>query len=485
MYFSNYIYKEMKKIILFITAIVGFLSCSEKSSNDTVNLTVEPSSLTFSSDGGTANLTITSNTDWSITTSSEEIKAVPSSGSGNKIVQVNVPQRKIIEQRNDKLVIKSSDGSVIHNIDIIQEGYITSGEELRVSNQGNYMAFSGKAQSLDSLKIISSAPWELRGPEWIEAYNGSRWVSLSSSRAMITGNATLLGSNEGTTIVYIRTANNNQSAEDQVGELILSQQYSGNLKYNINIIQLGVYRVAPNLMSLLSDGMATNWKFGNEVESFYWTVTTKAHSAVDPTEDKNSEWVPTSSDEHLVSWWTGLEENTTYNINICTQSRQRHWYYDSYYFKTGSSKNQALAFIENVYNDGTMWRWQVRPNERCKLFAIIGWDDPDLFYVPDVYLSWLIQSMGFPLSRLQEGNTYNSYSWKNNNPIQLVSWGVGKEMESTGTHISSVITRYRTIDHSSVRSQYKDGSSTVVGSTTVDNESIKKSMHIFTIDYHN
>lgn len=467
----------MRSFFFFFIMLSVFSSCSESSSSDSVFLTVEPSSLTFSSDGGTANLTISSNSGWSITTSSEDIKVTPFSGSGNKTVQVNVPQRKIIEQRNDKLVIKSSDGSVIHNIEVIQEGFLTSGEELRVTNQGSYMAIGGKAQSLDSLRIISSAPWELRGPEWIEAYNGSRWIALSPSRAVISGNATLAGTNDDIKTLYIRTAYNNQSTDNMVGRLILSQQYSGKLKNEIQISQLGRYHVAPNRFVALADGMATNWKCGYDVESFYWTVTTKELTKVDPTKDNNSEWIAMTSEEGWTSWWTGLEEKTKYNINICIQSPDKHWFYDSYSFQTGSSENQAVAFIENVFHDGEMWRWQIRPNERCKLYALVAFSNPDLFYVPDAYLAWLIAVGGFRTYRLQDGNIYDSYSWKNSDPIQLVTWGVG----SSGTNMADVISRYRTIDYSNARSQCKDAISTRVGATRIDSELLKKSLHYFII----
>lgn len=465
--------KRLSNYIILLLICLITVACSESSSSESTVLNVEPSSLTFSSEGGTASLSISSNTDWSITASNTDIQVLPASGSGNKTVQVTVPKRQTIRQIESKLIIKSNDGAVIRNVSIIQEGYLVSGGELRVSNHGKSMALSGKAQALDSLVIYSNAPWELRGPEWIEVYNGKRWLALSPSQAVISGNSTSTDANPGgNTILYIRTAqvNNNESSREAV--LTLSQPYSGDMKWEIQLMQLGKHRVAPNLFVSLADGAAMNWTCGNDVNNFFWTISTESLTESDISLSKISQW---SSVEDLsyISYWWGLNENTHYYIYTAVQDAQALWYLDSYSFTTGSSKNQAIAAIENVSNDSKGWSWQVRPNELCKLYTIIAWTNPELFDAPDVFLAWIIRSNGFMVYRLEEGEDYHNYTWGINDPIQIVTWGIGSNV----TNMSGIISRYRSIDYNNSRANDDVSTYPKVKSVKVDWESLKGSVY--------
>lgn len=467
----------MKLYNLFITLslIILLSACSESDSTETTTLNVEPGSLTFSYEGGTASLTVTSNTDWSISASNEDIKLTPSSGSGNKTVQVTVPRRELTEQIESKLVIKSSDGAVIRNVSIIQEGLLISGGLLRFGNHSGSLSIDGKAQAVDSIVIVSNAPWELRGPEWIEVYNKDRWTALSTSRAMVSGNATVTDKDvSGSTKLYIRTAQKNDSETNRQDVLTLSQPYSGDMKCDLIVVQLGKHMVYPCRLLYLADGVATDWKYGADVKAFHWLVTKNTLNNSDLTQDKVvSSWPSVSVEPGIFSAWSGLDENSQYNIYTWVQDGQSyHW--SSTVFSTESSKNQAIAAIKNVNHDGNKWKWQIFPNEYCKLYTVWATDNQyGLFDAPDVYLAWLLHYyFGYSLLQPNPNSAYDEYSWAINTPIQIISWGIGQD----GTKMASVISRYRTIDHSNARWSNNDISPFNAISAKIDMELLRKSL---------
>lgn len=466
----------MKKILfglLSFICMIGFVSCSESSPTETTTLTVDPLTLTFTTDGGTADLTINSNAKWSITASNEDIQVSPSSGSGNQVVKVTVPQRKLIEQIESKLVVKTSDGAVIRNVSIIQEGLLVSGGLLRFGNHNGAMTIDGKAQSVDSLVIISNAPWELRGPEWIEVYQDGKWIALSTARAMIMGNETVNESNvQGGETLYIRATQDNNSVDYKEDVLTLSQPYSGDLKCELIVIQLGKYGVFPNSLLYLATGMATDWKVGTGVKKFYWQVTKNTLTTEDMAPVFSS-WPTVNIEDVNVSYWWGLEENTLYNVYTWVQDGDSY-FWNSYYFTTGSTTNQAIADIKNVYQDGNIWRWEIWPNEYCKLFSLWASDDQNLFNEPDVYVAWIVEYVvKAQLIRLPEGE-HGNYWWEKNAPIQIISWGTGQD----GTKMADIISRYYTNDGpANARKCESDIPSVKANSKKIDIESIKKSFY--------
>lgn len=469
-------YLRLSFVLSLLTLLVA---CNESSSSESTVLNVEPSSLTFSSEGGTASLSISSNTDWSITASNTDTQVVPSSGSGNKTVQVIVPKRQLVEQIESKLVIKSSDGAVIRNVSIIQEGLLISGGLLRFGNHSGSMAMDGKAHAVDSITIVSNAPWELRGEEWIEVYKDGRWVALSKSRAVISGNATATDSNDSDYLkLYIRTAEANNYDGWRQATLTLSQPYSGDMKCDLIVLQLGRLEVYPCNLVYLATGVATDWKYGADVKSFYWNVTKENLTDAELTSDKVTEWPSAKADPNMVSYWCGLEESTKYNIYVCVHDGQsKHW--NSAVITTESSKNQAIAGIKNVYHDGSSWRWEIHPNKYCKLFYLWASTNQQLFYEPDVYIAWIVSQdiarrpSEFRVQIVNDEVEFGSYWWEINAPIQIVSWGTGHD----GTKMASVISRYCTDDYNGTREKNNIDYNLKARSVKVDWKSLKGSFY--------
>ena len=438
--------------ILSYFAALFIISCSESSTSETY-LNVEPSTMNFTADGGSANFTITSNTSWTISMVNSNVQVSPTSGSGDQIVQVRVPESKDIQQKETKLMIKTNDGTVVRNLSVIQEGYLLTGGTLDVTNHSNMLVLNGTAKDVDSLIILSNAPWELRGPEWIEAYNGSRWVTLSPTRAMISGNAIAETSESRTTHILIRTASTNEDELDRNDFLILSQPYSGDLKVNINIMQLGKHRVSSNTYVPLATGIATDWKYGADVKTIYARLFNKelSNSELDYeiSGDNKSKWEKCAPDN--VTSWTSLEENSTYWLyTIGLDAGNNYYSIHGVQVFTVSSQNQAIASFKNVYFDGTKWHWEINMNEYCKGFFQWVLINPETFNYTDELLAWFFSYRLHDSELTKEHDLFTLFEYSEieyNGHIQLITWGIGQD----GVRMSGVISRYRSIDYYETR----------------------------------
>ena len=142
----------MKKLFFYLATFFAafiLIACSESKADDSY-LNVDPGTLTFSAEGGTGNFTIKSNTNWSISMDNSNIQVSPTNGTGDQTVQVTVPASKDIQQKETKLMIKTNNGAVIRNLNVIQEGYLLTGGTLKVTNHSNYLMMNGAKEDLDS-----------------------------------------------------------------------------------------------------------------------------------------------------------------------------------------------------------------------------------------------------------------------------------------------------------------------------------------------
>ena len=306
--------------------------------------------------------------------------------------------------------------------------------------------------------ILSNAPWEIRGPEWIEAYDGNRWVALSPTRAMVSGNATTETDEERTTKLYLRTLSQNEDEVDRNDILTLSQPYSGDLKLEITVLQLGKYRVSSNTYVPLAYGLATDWKCGVGVK----TVASRLFLSEVPTAEldnylsgeESKNWL--LCDPEAIASWDNLNEETTYWLYTVglDENKQYHIIHGIQVF-TSSSKNQALATFKNVKYDGGIWHYEIDMNDYCKGFFEWGMVDPETFYWNDPTIAWFFSYMLHDSELTKEFMLWTSFEYgemEYDGHIQLVTWGVGQD----GIKMSGVIDRYRSIDYYEARSEKEE-----------------------------
>ena len=157
-----------------------------------------PSSITFSSQGGSQTFTLTSNVAWTISSSSGWLSASPSSGSGDAEVTVHVTENSSNYDRTAVLTITTA-GGYTRTIHIKQGG---QGSYLYMKVSMINMAFAPAGGTL-SFNISSNIDWQISIPEEAD------WLTVNPDH----------GSGDGTVAV---TAAPNATAQSRTARIIIS-----------------------------------------------------------------------------------------------------------------------------------------------------------------------------------------------------------------------------------------------------------------------
>lgn len=92
----------------------------------TYSLSVSPASLSYPSDGGTKTVTITSNDNWTISSSTSWCTISQSSGSNNGVITISVASNASSSSRTATVTIKGEKGGKTATVNVSQEGAETS-----------------------------------------------------------------------------------------------------------------------------------------------------------------------------------------------------------------------------------------------------------------------------------------------------------------------------------------------------------------------
>lgn len=157
--------------------------------DDSNDLSVSPTSLDFTADGGVKTVNITSNTSWTASSNQAWVTVSPKAGTENDELTIKVSANTSTSPRNATVTISSGDTS--KTIEIIQDGKSTT---LSVSKTSLNFTEGGGSQSIT---VSSNESWTL-------ASNQS-WCTVSPSN----------GSNDGTITITV-TANSSSARTAKV-----------------------------------------------------------------------------------------------------------------------------------------------------------------------------------------------------------------------------------------------------------------------------
>ena len=437
----------MKKVLygfLSFICIIGLVSCSESKTQE-IYLDVSPTILTIPSEGGHVEFQVNSNTTWAITSDEPDIWISPNSGTGDREVQVSLPKSESAKQKEIRLVVKSQDGSIVRNVNVKQEGVFLSGATLTVTNHNNLLPFAGAAGDVDSLMILSNLSWQIKGPDWIEAYNGSRWVALSPDRATVQGGGVVKEGTQ-TTSLLLRTAKVNDQERSLEDKIILTPTYDDyDIQLEINVVQLGKHTVYPNVCITLASEMATDWKCGSDVDYFFYCLSDHLLTEDELTTEIISNWE--ASTPEYVTGWDDLQENTLYylySVGVDKNNTIEGSVFTAY--STQTSQNQPIAVISDVEFSGSIWSWAITRNDYCNGFVQWKTTDTDFFEYSTGVLAWFLNNLLHDEESQKDLPFYykdTTDSWETPYHIQLLTWGVGENTNKT----SNVLDRYRSIDY--------------------------------------
>lgn len=139
---------------------------------EAITLTVTPTLIEAENTGGTFRFNIVSNGDWTITYPSW-VEGTVTSGSGNRTIEISIPENQLVNPRTDIISVTTRDNSV--NVTVTQK---RADVTLSVSPNDLVFTFSG---GTSTLTITSNGEWT--------ATTSCDWVGLSTSGG--TGNGTI------------------------------------------------------------------------------------------------------------------------------------------------------------------------------------------------------------------------------------------------------------------------------------------------------
>ncbi len=430
--------KNLRNILIILTAIPFLMACSEKSSSDDLQLIVSPEQIAIPWEGGSTTFAISSNCNWSITCDNPDLIVTPTSGNGDVTITVTAERNTMPTDVTTRLTIRATNGSVVRNVTVTQSGMLIQGGTLRVVNHANLIYFGGAVGEADSLEILANVPWKLYGPEWLEAsLDGKKWTALSLSRATISGGNYI--SEPSVDVVLLRTKERNDSEYDQNESLTLKQDYDTGDNYEMQAIQLGAHRVAPNIETSMATSIATDWKIGAKVVEFYRTISNHELTADEYTPEKVLKWGKGAPDD--VTAWGNLKENTQYYIATVGVDADGNWFScNQVSYMTQSSQNQAIADLVDIRNEGNFWHIGYRMNSLCKMFYRWVTTNTKRFTQSDAMVGWFMYSD----IRKQSAMISDGYvEFTVDVPFMYVTWAAGHD----GNQLASVLSRFCSQDY--------------------------------------
>ena len=182
--------------------------------------------LSFTANAGSDSFTITSNIDWTITSSQAWCTVSTSSGSNNSTITVNVSENSSFDSRSATITVKA--GDLVHTITVIQAGAAVT---LQVRESSLSFGSSGGS---DYFAISSNASWTVS--------SNRSWCTFSSSS----------GSGDATVTVRV---SENSSTDSRTATVTVR---AGDLSHTIAVTQSGAESVDQGTRTFTANGVSFN-----------------------------------------------------------------------------------------------------------------------------------------------------------------------------------------------------------------------------------
>lgn len=327
----------MKKMNLLLVLLMCFMgiSCSK---DDPSMVSVSVSSVKLTAVAGSQPISITSNTDWTVSGGASWLTLTPSYGSGNASIVVTATENKDFTPRSCTLTISTADGEASESVAVMQEA-----SELKLSVDVYELNFSEIKGDLQHLGITSNSEWRITGkPEWLD---------LSSTSG--SGNATIkLTTNE---------FNNSSSARQET--LVVT---ANDASIEVKVVQKAGL-VADCVVELtdvviLSDAIAFGSEYGSSVSYYYVGYLDKSEvgrmtddEIIEVLDTKFERYTP--SDNWVLSF-NDLESQHDYVVyTVAYDKNGKRGELIAKNIRTKSGVHQPFVSIENVSYDSSYWYW--------------------------------------------------------------------------------------------------------------------------------
>ena len=143
-------------------------------------LSVSPASMTFTAKSESKTFTVTSNTDWTMTSDAAWVKLSATDGSGNAQVTVTAEENTATKQRIATITLKTKDGKTTATVKLSQNG---ADIIFRIDGDNREYKVEAEGGEIQFVVIHNIECYLKEIPEWVildnmQTYNGATWYKL-------------------------------------------------------------------------------------------------------------------------------------------------------------------------------------------------------------------------------------------------------------------------------------------------------------------
>ena len=312
----------------------------------------EQSELSFVAAGGTLNLSVLSNTNWTISSVPSWITVSPNQGEGNGTVKVTASENPVTVNRSGVIHLTQTGLSIDVPVTVFQ-----AGKTFEVNT--TVLNFEDKS-STQCINIQTDGTWMASASE--------NWITISPTKA--SGNSTLS-----------ITVSENTSDDERNGQVVVVM---GDKSATINVVQKGKYfTVSNNLLTYTSKGgtidvsISTNDSWSAKVEDGSTWLTLSKTSGTGNVDVK----ITASDNASVYSRTATLLFETTHNqkVRVVVTQDARYLNVDTreilFYSKGGTSEAITVS-TDGTYKITCSDSW-ILVNQSSNTFTVIATENSD------------------------------------------------------------------------------------------------------------
>ena len=151
-----------------------------KQTGANATLSVSPASMTFTAKSESKTFTVTSYTDWTMTSDAAWVKLSATDGSGNAQVTVTAEENTATKQRIATITLKTKDGKTTATVKLSQNG---ADIIFRIDGDNREYKVEAEGGEIQFFVIHNIECYLKKNPEWVildnmQTYNGATWYKL-------------------------------------------------------------------------------------------------------------------------------------------------------------------------------------------------------------------------------------------------------------------------------------------------------------------
>ena len=406
----------MRQFIFFLCVSWLLVSCND---NDSM-LNVPIEQIEFANTGGEQTFTIDCNDDWSMYGLPSWLNASRQSGINTQEVTLTAPENNTRLDREQIVMVRTNDSKNVQTFNVLQYAY-PEGPVFAVDDCSvRYFSGSNSLEFDDSILIKSSAKWRINGPEWLA-------MQFKEKNYFLVGDLF-----EGSGTINLRSYRDNTSEEIRK-DTVTIQKDKSETSFKIPVVQLGINDIMCKNIHVQSDGIWTEFRYGNGMEYIEYGIIEGVVSA-EQVVDQN--WKGFVSKD-AVTGFSDLKPNTDYTIcmrkkisdNVSADKVNVE------VIHTPTDNNQPRVTIEYLGEQDGLWYFSLTMNQFAKGYYFVNIYD-DLNKVEYEYSMYKMIESG----DLTYHNT-DGYGWINqDDAVTILVWAVGED-----GRLSNVVDMYKKV----------------------------------------